>query len=83
MLGFADGLNVASAADASLLVVRAGRTSRDIVHVVIHQLRQVRAQLAGIVLNGVTPEMTHHYYYYHDGYHAYADGSHKNGNHNG
>jgi polysaccharide biosynthesis transport protein len=81
MLGFADGLNVASAADASLLVVRAGRTSRDYVHVVIHQLRQVRAQLAGIVLNGVTPEMTHHYYYYHDGYHA--DGSHNNGNHNG
>ena len=81
MLGCADGLNVASVADASLLVVRAGRTSRDYVQMVIDQLRQVRAHLAGIVLNGVTPEMSHHYYYYHDGYHS--DSSHKNGNHNG
>ncbi|TAM79850.1 MAG: polysaccharide biosynthesis tyrosine autokinase [Acidobacteria bacterium] len=79
MLGFADGLNVASVADASLLVVRAGRTSRDYVQQVIDQLRQVRAQLAGIVLNGVTPEMGHHYYYYHDGYHSYRP--HRNGNH--
>ncbi|HET9177465.1 MAG TPA: polysaccharide biosynthesis tyrosine autokinase [Terriglobia bacterium] len=78
MLGFADGLNVASVADASLLVVRAGRTSRDCVQMVIDQLRQVRAQLAGIVLNGVTPEMSHHYYYYHDGYHSYR--AHRNGN---
>ncbi|HEX5412422.1 MAG TPA: polysaccharide biosynthesis tyrosine autokinase [Terriglobia bacterium] len=78
MLGFADGLNVASVADASLLVVRAGRTSRDCVQMVIDQLRQVRAQLAGIVLNGVTPEMSHHYYYYHDGYHSYR--THRNGN---
>ncbi len=81
MLGFSDGLNVASVADASLLVVRAGRTSRDYVQLVIDQLRQVRAQLAGIVLNGVTPEMSHQYYYYHDGYHS--DRSNKNGNHNG
>ena len=81
MLGFADGLNVATAADASLLVVRAGKTPREYVQMVIDQLRQVRAPVAGIVLNGVTAEMSHHYYYYHAGYHSYY--SHKDGDHDG
>lgn len=80
MLGFADGVSVATVADSSLLVVRAGRTARDYVQSVIDQLRQVRAPLAGIVLNGITPEMSHHYYYYRAGYHAYN--SHKNGDGN-
>lgn len=71
MLGFADGMSVATVTDASLLVVRAGRTPREYVQSVIDQLRQVRAPLAGVVLNGVTPEMSHHYYYYREGYHAY------------
>jgi len=71
MLGFADGLSIASAADACLLVVRAGRTPRESVQLVIDQLRQVRAPVAGIVLNGVTSEMSHLYYYYGHGYHSY------------
>jgi polysaccharide biosynthesis transport protein len=77
ILGFADGLNIATAADTSLLVVRAGRTPREYVQLLIDQLRHVRADLAGIVLNGVTAEMSRHYYYYHDGYGSYY--SHKNG----
>jgi polysaccharide biosynthesis transport protein len=79
MLGFADGVSVATVADASLLVVRAGQTPREYVQSVIDQLRQVRAPLAGVVLNGITPEMNRHYYYYHDGYYSYS--SRKNGDH--
>ena len=71
ILGFADGLNIATAADTSLLVVRAGSTPREYVQLLIDQLRQVRADLAGIVLNGVTAEMSRHYYYSHNGYRSY------------
>jgi len=77
ILGFADGLNIATAADTSLLVVRAGTTPREYVQLLIDQLHQVRAGLAGIVLNGVTADMNRHYYYYHDGYRSYY--SQKNG----
>ena len=76
MLGFADGLSVATVADASLLVIRAGKTHRDYVQLVIDHLRQVRAPVAGVVLNGVTSEMSHQYYYY--GYHYYSQ---NNGDH--
>ena len=77
ILGFADGLNIATAADTSLLVVQAGATPREYVQLLIDQVHQVRAGLAGIVLNGVTPEMSRQYYYYHDGYRSYY--SHQNG----
>ncbi len=72
MLGFADGLSVATVVDTSLLVVKAGRTPREYVQTVIDQLRHVRAPLAGVVLNSVTPDMSHHYYYYREGYYSYS-----------
>lgn len=81
VLGFADGLNIATASDTTLVVVRAGNTPRECVQMLIKQLRQVRAHLGGIVLNGVTSEMGHHYYYYHDRYRSRYSGN--NGNHGG
>lgn len=81
MLTFADAVSVVTVADASLLVVRAGKTPQEYVQTVIDQLRQVRAPVAGVVLNGVTPEMSHHYYYYRDGYRSYYSHQNGNGNH--
>lgn len=81
ILGFADGLNIATASDTSLLVVRAGSTPREYVQLLIDQMHQVRADIAGIVLNGVTADMSRHYYYYHHGYHSYY--SNNNGDHDG
>lgn len=66
VLGFADTLNMATAMDTVLLVVRAGQTPRDSVQVAIEQLRQIRAPLAGVVLNCVKPQSGPYYYWYND-----------------
>ena len=71
MLGFADSLAVGAGADAVLVIVRAGATPRDHVQSALDQLAQVRAPIAGLVLNGVTAEMSHYYYYYRDYYQRY------------
>ncbi len=71
LLGFADSLAVGAGADAVLVIVRAGATPRDHVQSALDQLAQVRAPIAGLVLNGVTAEMSHYYYYYRDYYQRY------------
>ena len=79
ILGFADGLNIATVVDTNLLVVRAGTTPREYVQLLIDHLHQVRAGLAGIILNGVTAGMSRQYYYFHDGDRSYYTS--KNGDH--
>lgn len=80
VLGFADTLNVAAAVDALLLVVRAGKTPQEYVQVALEQLRQVRAPVAGIVLNGVKSQAGPYYHWYSDDhYREYAT---VNSNHN-
>ncbi len=49
-LALADGDRVASAADAALLVVRAGATPREVVRLAVEALGE---RCAGVVLNGV------------------------------
>lgn len=72
VLGFSDTLNVAAAMDALLLVVRAGETPREFVQVAIEQLRQIRAPLAGIVLNSVRSQSGSYYYYNNKQYRRYT-----------
>ncbi len=79
VLGFADTLNVAASVDELVLVVRAGKTPRDYVEVVMEQLRQVRATVAGMVLNGVKSQTSPSYHWYSDGH--YRRYSTVNGNH--
>jgi len=64
LLGFAETLEIASLADSVILIARAGRTNRGAVASAMSQLRRVRANVAGIVLNGVRPDMNAKYYYY-------------------
>ena len=66
LLGFADTLNIAAAVDEVLLVVRAGKTPREYVQVAIEQLRNVRAPVAGIVLNSVKSQLSPYYHWYSD-----------------
>ncbi len=72
LLGFSDTLTISTMADAVVLVIRAGDTAREIARTAIDQLRHVRANFAGIILNAVSPKMSHYYSYYQ--YHKYYSG---------
>jgi polysaccharide biosynthesis transport protein len=64
LLGFAEPLEIAALADGVVVVARAGRTNRSAVASVVEQLQRVRANVIGIVLNGVRADMSSQYYYY-------------------
>jgi capsular exopolysaccharide synthesis family protein len=68
LLGFAECLQMASAADGVLIVTRAGDTKRKSVATVISTLRRIRANLVGVVLNRVTQQTSSDGYSYY-GYH--------------
>jgi polysaccharide biosynthesis transport protein len=73
LLGFAEPLEIAALADAVIIVARAGRTNRTAVSSVVDQLKRVRANIIGIVLNGVRADMSSHYYYYSPRYYSHYD----------
>jgi polysaccharide biosynthesis transport protein len=64
LLGFAEPLEIAALADGVIIVARAGRTNRSAVASVVEQLKRVRANIIGIVLNGVRADMSSQYYHY-------------------
>ncbi len=64
LLGFAESLQMASAADGVVVVTRAGETSRKAVAAAIQTLGQLRANVVGLVLNQVKKHHSDHYYYY-------------------
>lgn len=72
ILGFADSLTAANLAEASLLVVHAGETQRPMISAALRSLKTVRAQLLGIILNGVSHEMGSYYSYYKTQYKYYG-----------
>jgi Mrp family chromosome partitioning ATPase len=71
LLGFAEPLEIAALADSVIIVARAGRTNRSAVASVVEQLKRVRANIIGIVLNGVRADMSSQYYYYSPGYYSH------------
>ena len=73
LLGFAECLQMASAADGVLIVSRAGSTRRKDVAEVISVLSRLRANIVGVVLNQVTHNMSPDGYSYY-GYHRYGYG---------
>lgn len=75
LLGFADALAVALVVDGVLVVARAGKTPRDEVRATVQQLRRIRANILGLILNGVSSALSPHYAYYHrnDYYHRDPD----------
>ncbi len=64
LLGFSEPLQMASSVDGVIIVVRAGETDRKSVRGVVTSLKRLRANIVGIVLNGVHKEMSDSYYYY-------------------
>ena len=64
LLGFSEPLQMASSVDGVVIVVRAGETDRKSVRGVVTSLKRLRANIVGIVLNGVHKEMSDSYYYY-------------------
>ena len=64
LLGFAEPLQMATAADGVLVVARAGQTSRKAVASVLATLHRLRAKVVGIVLNEVHKELSDSYHYY-------------------
>ena len=64
LLGFAEPLHMATAADGVLVVARAGHTSRKAVATVLATLTRLRAHVVGVVLNEVHKELSESYYYY-------------------
>ncbi len=64
VLGFADSPAVANAADATLMVVHAGKTDRNVLKAAVAALRHARAQIVGIALNQVDHKLSNYYGYY-------------------
>jgi succinoglycan biosynthesis transport protein ExoP len=71
MLPVADVAVLAPAVDGVLLVLEAGRTPREAALQAVESLRQVGANLIGVVLNGVSTYKGSYYHYY---FEYYKDG---------
>jgi capsular exopolysaccharide synthesis family protein len=66
MLGFAEPMQLAIAADAVLVVAIAGETSRKAIRAVMNTLQRLRANIVGLVLNRTSKESGSGYYYYYE-----------------
>ena len=64
LLGFAESMQMANAADGVILVTRAGETNRKAVAAALTTLHHLRANVLGLVLNQVKKNHSDHYYYY-------------------
>ena len=64
LLGFAECLQMASAADGVVIVSRAGKTKRKAVAMVVSMLQRLRANIIGVVLNQVTHDTSGEGYSY-------------------
>jgi capsular exopolysaccharide synthesis family protein len=64
LLGFAEPLQMATLVDGVLVLAWAGKTNRNALASVLTHLRRVHANIIGVTLNGMRPDMTDHYYYY-------------------
>ena len=64
LLGFAGPLQMATAVDGVIVVARAGDTSRKALSSVIATLTRLRANLVGVVLNGIDTLPAYSQYYY-------------------
>jgi capsular exopolysaccharide synthesis family protein len=72
LLGFAESLQMADAADGVLIVTRAGNTKRKAVAAVVSTLKHLRANIIGVVLNQVSNTTSEGGYSYY-GYDHYRD----------
>jgi len=64
LLGFSEPMQMATAVDGVLVVALAGETSRKALGTAVKTLMRLRANLLGVVLNGVSAETSDGYYYH-------------------
>lgn len=69
LLGFAECLQMADAADGVLIVTRAGVTQRKAVATVVSTLQRLRTNVIGVVLNKVTQSTSQYGYAYYGRHH--------------
>ncbi len=70
VLGFAEALKMATLVDGVVVVALAGQTDRNAVASVLTNLKRLKQNVIGIVLNEVRDDMKGQYYYY--GYQNYS-----------
>jgi succinoglycan biosynthesis transport protein ExoP len=68
LLGFAEPMQLAIAADSVVVVAVAGETNRKAIAAVFQTLRQLRANVLGVILNRASKNTAGGYYYYQYGY---------------
>src|SRR5436190_23258252 len=66
---FTDGVLIASMVDGVILVIHAGKSSRQVVRRSRHLLNEIGAKIFGVVLNNVNLNTQDNYYYYQSYYH--------------
>jgi len=71
ILGFPEPLQMAAAVDGVILVALAGQTDRNAVGSALATLQRVRANVVGLVLNGMTKDMSDRYHCYYGYYGKY------------
>ncbi len=64
MLGLAEPIQIACAADATILITQAGRTGQEAVSAALGTLHRLDVNVLGLVLNKVRREMSHTYEHY-------------------
>jgi succinoglycan biosynthesis transport protein ExoP len=64
LLGFSEPMQMATAVDGVLVVALAGETNRKALGTAVKTLMRLRANLLGVVLNGVSAETSDGYYYH-------------------
>jgi succinoglycan biosynthesis transport protein ExoP len=64
LLGFAESLQIAALVDGVVVVALAGQTERTAVASVLSNLKRLKANVIGLVLNEVRADMSERYYYY-------------------
>lgn len=69
VVSFTDGVLIASMVDGVILVVHAGRSSRQVVRRSRQLLQDIGAKIFGVVLNNVNLRSQDNYYYYQSYYH--------------
>jgi len=74
LLGFPESLRMARMADGVLIVAEAGITDRRALASCIGNLRQLKAEVIGLVLNGMSRKHVSSYYYYGSAYGKYGYG---------
>jgi succinoglycan biosynthesis transport protein ExoP len=74
---FTDGVLISSLVDGVLLVVHAGKTSRQVVRRTRQMLQEIGAKVIGVVLNKIDMHSEKYYYYHH--YRGYYSDSESNG----